>query len=139
MHLCDFFGSCSQSENNENKSEDNSIPEIIEEKPVYLWLDAEANFKRFSYQDSICYYLDKIKDTGFNHIVVDVRPIYGDVLYKKTSFMTQLTSVGNFSRTLEWDYLQFLLTKQKKEFKSNCFNNNFSGRKSCHKRRDGLS
>lgn len=109
-----FFGSCSQSENNENKSEDNSIPEIIEEKPVYLWLDAEANFKRFSYQDSICYYLDKIKDTGFNHIVVDVRPIYGDVLYKKTSFMTQLTSVGNFSRTLEWDYLQFFINEAKK-------------------------
>nr|WP_321522302.1 alpha amylase family protein [uncultured Macellibacteroides sp.] len=84
------------------------------EKPKYLWFDAEANFERFSNQDSIRYYLDKTKETGFNHIVVDVRPIYGDVLYKKTSFMTQLTTVNGFSRSLSWDYLQFFIDEAKK-------------------------
>lgn len=111
-----LWSSCSQSDNNNNKNEneENSNPTIIEEKPKYLWFDAEANFKRFSYQDSICYYLDKTKDTGFTHIVVDVRPIYGDVLYKKTSKMRELTSVGNYSRTIEWDYLQFFIEEAKK-------------------------
>lgn len=84
------------------------------QKPKYLWFDAEANFQRFSNKDSIRYYLDKTKETGFNHIVVDVRPIYGDVLYKKTSFMTQLTTVNGFKRTLDWDYLQFFIDEAKK-------------------------
>ena len=45
-------------------------------KPKMLWFDAEANFKRFASQDSIRYYLDRTVECGFNHIVVDVRPIW---------------------------------------------------------------
>ena len=52
-----------------------------DETPKYLWMCAEANFERFSTKDSIDYYLDKIKETGFNHIVVDIKPIQGKVLY----------------------------------------------------------
>lgn len=41
-----------------------SFPVIVRaekiEKPKYIWLDAEANYKRFSNQDTIRYYLDKI-------------------------------------------------------------------------------
>jgi hypothetical protein len=81
------------------------------EKPKYLWFDAEANFERFSRKDSICYYLDKTKETGFNRIVVDVRPIYGEVLYKKTTMMTQLTTVNGYTRTIAWDYLGYLLRR----------------------------
>lgn len=97
------------------------VPTVVDQQPVtkqskpkYLWFDAEANFERFSNQDSIRYYLDKTKMTGFNHIVVDVRPVYGDVLYKKTSLMTELTTVNGFSRTLSWDYLQFFIDEAKK-------------------------
>ena len=47
-----------------------------------MWIDAEANFERFSHKDSIDYYLEKIKSLGFTHAVVDIRPITGEVLYK---------------------------------------------------------
>lgn len=106
-----FFISCDQSENHEK---DDPPLEITTEKPKYLWFDAQANFERFSDRSSICYYLDKTKETGFDQIVVDVRPVLGDVLYKKTSFMTELTSVGNYSRTIDWDYLQFFIDEAKK-------------------------
>lgn len=42
-----------------------------------------------------------------------MRPVYGDVLYKKTSLMTELTTVNGFSCTL-WDYLQFFIDEAKK-------------------------
>ncbi|MCS2721837.1 hypothetical protein NXX55_27900 [Bacteroides thetaiotaomicron] len=36
------------------------------QKPALMWIDAEANFERFSHQDSIDYYLEKIKSLGFH-------------------------------------------------------------------------
>ena len=65
---------------------------INKEKPKYLWFDAEANFERFSSKDSISYYLEKAKDVGFNQVVVDVKPIYGEVLYK-SKILPPLTTV----------------------------------------------
>lgn len=50
-------------------------------KPKYLWFDATANFERFAVRDSVDLYLDKACRAGFNRIVVDVRPVEGDVLY----------------------------------------------------------
>lgn len=50
-------------------------------KPALMWFDAEANFGRFNQEDSIDYYLQKIKSLGFTHAIVDVRPITGEVLY----------------------------------------------------------
>jgi len=113
--ICLFLSiSCSGKGKVSKKDQTGVTPEIQDEKPKYLWFDAEANFALFSNRDSIRYYLDKTKRTGFNQIVVDVRPIYGDVLYKKTSFMTELTTVNGFSRTLDWDYLQFFIDEAKK-------------------------
>ena len=59
-----------------------------------LWFDAEANFQRFSTQAGIIATLDKTQDAGFNKIVVDVKPVEGDVLYK-SEFMTQATTIGS--------------------------------------------
>ena len=87
------------------------------EFPKYLWFDAEANFVRFSNRDTIRYYLDKTKETGFNTIVVDVRPIYGEVLYKKTR-LPQLEKVGKNEVKRDWDYLQFFIDEaHKREMK----------------------
>jgi len=109
---CLFTLSCC---NNDNvKSKDDSLIITPTEKPKYLWFDAEANFERFSSKDSIRYYLDKTKDTGFNRIVVDVRPIYGDVLYAKTTIMTQLTTVNGYTRNIDWDYLGFFIEEAHK-------------------------
>lgn len=82
-------------------------------KPKMLWFDAEANFTRFASQDSIHYYLDRTVETGFNQIVVDVRPVEGDVLYK-SKFMTPLTDLKGNTVRRDWDYLQFFLDEARK-------------------------
>lgn len=85
-----------------------------EEKPKLLWFDAEANFERFSHQDSICYYLDLAQATGFNEIVVDVRPMHGDVLYK-SEILEPLSTFGKgYTYERDWDYLQFFIEEAKK-------------------------
>ncbi|MGX5816699.1 alpha amylase family protein [Chitinophaga lutea] len=84
------------------------------ELPKYLWFDAEANFARFANPDSIRFYLDKTKAAGFNQIVVDVRPIYGDVLYSKTKTMQQLLSLKGAQRDPRWDYLQTFIDEARK-------------------------
>lgn len=81
-------------------------------KPKYLWFDAEANFERFSHQDSIRFYLDKALDAGFTDVVIDVKPIYGKVLYK-SDIIPELNTVGDYSRTLDWDYLQYFIDEAK--------------------------
>lgn len=83
-------------------------------KPKQLWIDAEANFQRFMKKENITFYLDKAKETGFNEIVVDVRPLYGKVLYNKTKSMPRLTQIGNIRRDADWDYLQFFIDEAHK-------------------------
>ena len=86
----------------------------VNEKPKMLWFDAKANFKRFSSQDSIRYYLDLAKSTGFNEIVVDVRPTSGDVLYK-SQILSPLTTFGDgYVYERDWDYLQFFIDEARK-------------------------
>lgn len=53
-----------------------------EQKPKYMWFDCEANYQRLSYPDSITYYLTKVRDIGFTDVVVDMKSIMGEVLYK---------------------------------------------------------
>ncbi len=81
---------------------------MVEEKPKYLWFCAEANFDRFATQDSITYYLEKARETGFNHVVVDVKPIYGKVLYK-SDIIPELTMVDTLEVNRDWDYLQYFI------------------------------
>lgn len=77
------------------------------EKPKYIWIDSQANFERFSHKDSICYYLGKIRATGFNTVVVDVRSLDGRVNYK--SDLLPASRPG-----LDWDYLQFFIDEAHK-------------------------
>ena len=80
-----------------------------ESKPKLLWFDAEANFERFSSQDSIRYYLDLAKNTGFNEVVVDVKPMQGNVLYN-SQILKPLTTFGDgYVYERDWDYLQFFI------------------------------
>lgn len=50
-------------------------------KPVYMWVDCEANFARMSTLDSIAYYTEKMHQIGITDIVVDVKSIMGETLY----------------------------------------------------------
>ncbi len=79
------------------------------DKPALMWFDAEANFERFSYPDSIDFYLEKIKNIGFTHAVVDIRPITGEVLYK-SKFAPQMKEWDGFERP-DFDYLGHFIAK----------------------------
>lgn len=78
------------------------------EKPRQLWMCAEANFQRFATRDSITYYLVKARDTGFNQVVVDVKPIQGKVLYN-SDYLPPLTIVDTIEVIRDWDYLQYFI------------------------------
>lgn len=57
------------------------LPVKVTNKPKLMWLDCSANFKRFSYPDSIRYYVDKCADAGITHLVLDIKDNSGEVLY----------------------------------------------------------
>lgn len=81
--------------------------ETEETKPALMWFDATGNFNRFNQKDSIDFYLKKIKDLGFTHAVVDVRPITGELMYDSELAPRMLEwkgdSCGNF------DYLGYFI------------------------------
>ena len=86
------------------------------DKPIFIWIDAAANFKDFANnKESIGRDLKLAKDAGFTDIVVDVRPTNGDILYKSTVAGSQQVEwlaawingvYGKVTRTETFDYLQ---------------------------------
>ncbi|MEG0788606.1 MAG: alpha amylase family protein [Alistipes sp.] len=59
-----------------------SCTTVKQEKPLYMWFDCEANYARLSHPDSIRYYVTKLHDMGFTDLVIDVKSIMGETLYK---------------------------------------------------------
>ncbi len=84
-----------------------------QEKVKMLWFDGEANFQLFSQKSNITTYLDQAKKTGFNTVVIDVRPVQGDVLYK-SEFMPELTTLNGYTVNRDWDYLQYFIEQAHK-------------------------
>ncbi len=90
------------------------IPEGPKTNPMYLWVDAAANFPDFANsKENIRRDLTLAKETGFTDIVVDVRPTNGDVLFT-TTHCDQVAWLGawvtgqgykKIERTADWDYL----------------------------------
>ncbi len=76
-------------------------------KPALMWIDAEANFERFSHKDSIDFYLKKIKSLGFTDAVVDVRPITGEVMFDSKYAPRMLE--WNGAPCGDFDYLGYFL------------------------------
>lgn len=76
-------------------------------KPALMWFDAEANFGRFNQKDSIDFYLNKIKDLGFTHAVVDVRPITGEVLFD-SQYAPRMEEWNGHHRG-DFDYLGYFI------------------------------
>lgn len=51
-------------------------------KPKLMWLDCSANWVRFSYPDSIRYYVNKCREAGMTALVLDVKGHFrGEVVY----------------------------------------------------------
>ncbi len=78
---------------------------------VYVTIAADANFLRFSDRDSITWYLEKCHDTGFNHVVLDVKPNYGKVLYrsKYIPYLDYIEGITDRPLGRDWDYLQYFI------------------------------
>ena len=50
-------------------------------KPKLMWLDCSANWVRFSYPDSIRYYVNKCREAGMTALVLDVKGTSSEVVY----------------------------------------------------------
>ena len=86
-----------------------SIQIEAKQKTALMWIDAEANYRRFSTRDSIDFYLDKVKSLGFTHVVVCVRPISGEVLYN--SEIAPKIKPWQGAGDIGFDYLGYFLQK----------------------------
>lgn len=74
----------------------------------FIYFDATANFNRFTYKDSISYYLHKVKDAGITDVVIDVKPITGEVLYPSEIAPVMEAWEGEYDsgkKDLSWDML----------------------------------
>ena len=81
---------------------------LVSAQTKLLWFDATANFTRFSYQDSIKYYLDKTRAAGFTDIALDIKPITGEVLYK-SDFAPTMNEWAGFTRDGSFDYISYFI------------------------------
>lgn len=83
-------------------------------KPVVCWIEGSANFERLSSKDSIVRYLDKLQETGFSGIVVDVKRVHGDVLYS-SRILPVCTQHRDFVlQDRGFDYLQYFIDEAHK-------------------------
>ncbi len=84
-----------------------------QEKQKFLWFDATANFERLSYKDSIIFYLDKTKTLGFTDVVLDVKPITGEVLFS-SALAPRMNEWNNFKRDSSFNFLKFFIDESHK-------------------------
>ena len=75
-----------------------------------MWIDGEANFARFSNPDSIDYYVTKLKSLGFTDLVVDIRPITGEVFYE-SAYAPRMLDWQGAKRSKDLDYLGRFIKK----------------------------
>lgn len=84
------------------------------DKPRIVWIEVGANFMQYgSSQENIAADCRRIADMGFTHVVVEVRPTSGNVLFK-SDVAPKLTEVALWRegglkyvpRTADFDYLQ---------------------------------
>jgi Domain of unknown function/Glycosyl hydrolase-like 10 len=100
---------------------------VLGQKPIVLWMDASDNFQRLSTPDSIRYYFDKCKTAGVTDVVIDVKPITGQVLYK-SQYAPELKTWKSFTRAMDFDFLQICIGEgQKRGLKVHASINIFSG------------
>jgi len=69
----------------------------------WLWIDASANFERLSSEDSIRCYMEKIRLAGIDGVIVDLKPISGEVLYP-SEIAPQALEWRGFTRDAAFDY-----------------------------------
>lgn len=101
LALCSWLSSCSS----KKEAFDKEMPE------VYITCAADANFIRFSNKDSITWYLERCNEAGINHVVLDVKPNYGKVLYRSEylPYLDYVEGITEQPLNRDWDYLQYFI------------------------------
>ena len=74
----------------------------------YMWFDCEANYALLSNPDSIKFYVKKVKDLGFDNVVVDVKSITGEVLYN-SSIAPYMSPFDSVSRSTDYDMMEMFI------------------------------
>lgn len=74
----------------------------------YMWFDCEANYKALSQPENIRNYLVKVKDLGFDNVVVDVKSIMGEVLYR-SDIAPYMSPFDGIERPLDYDMMGYFL------------------------------
>jgi len=73
-----------------------------------LWCDAEANCRTLSSREGVRSVLSKAKEAGIDTVVVDVKPLSGEVLYMSTR-APRLGKVKGFEYPADFDLLQAMI------------------------------
>ncbi len=84
-----------------------------ENKPKILWFDATANFERLGNYEGVVKVLDKCVDVGITDIIVDVKPISGEVLYD-SEIAPKMKTWGGFTRADTFDYVNVVIKEARK-------------------------
>lgn len=101
-----LLGSC--------KGNDSPVAAETSNARNFIYFDATANFNRFTYRDSISYYLNKVKEAGVTDVVIDVKPITGEVLYPSKIAPVMQEWEGEYEagkKDLSWDMLSEFIEK----------------------------
>ena len=86
--------------------------DTVREKPLVMWIDASANFKRFAKKTDIRATLKKAREYGFNGIVVGVKPGNGRALYE-SEFLEPCVTLGGTTVNRDYDYLEYIIKTAK--------------------------
>jgi hypothetical protein len=84
-----------------------------------MWIDATANIDKYNTEDKIVALVRALKDVGFNTIVLDVKPISGQVIYK-SKFAPKLTEWRGKQLPADFDPLALFVREAKKDGMSLC-------------------
>lgn len=76
----------------------------MREKKRILWCDAEANCRRMASREDVAEIVRKARAAGIDSLIVDVRPLGGEALYK-SSLVPRLGEVDGFEYPKEFDLL----------------------------------
>lgn len=82
-------------------------------KPKFLWLDASANFGRLGTEAAVVQYMAKIAETGFTGVVVDLKPITGEVLYP-SQIAPQIFEWKGSTREKDFDFAAVAVREAKR-------------------------
>ncbi|MEF9923999.1 MAG: alpha amylase family protein [Muribaculaceae bacterium] len=85
-----------------------AITVFAAEKPKLMWVDLSANWKTFSVPDSVGFYVEKCKDAGFSHLVVDVKGTGSSVMYP-SNIAPRLTEWKGIKRPVDYDCLKLFI------------------------------